>query len=680
MRFTYRAILAFAVFAGAPATVAAPLSSGSSRRCAARSIPRYPAAPPSEAAQALARRIGTEANLDGVRAIIAMRDVRLLTVAVQSFNLGNARVLPEPVEALLIEFYADPAISPRLFGFLGRSSDLETGPYPKYRSRKLFDLLYADMSANPKDAFFITSRIVATDLAGIEPQLIAALAGLKPEAAIPIVQLLGLRRHQPAVPALRALQASTPHARDVGGLLAIINAALLRIGTPDAVQAVLDRIRKLNAESGDPRAGQEIAAILYRRPGCRPARARMSPRRAPPCPPSSVPTSSAPRCRPIAVRKDRRGVPELVSAVGRGNEEALEALLALGGPTDWNAARLKLCRRPRSGAEAGAARADGTSASTARLAIRRASWPNAASRSACRRSARRARSSIDKAAAASRRASDPKPYAADTEIALKGAEGLLAANAGRDEARPYRRETAQALQRLAAFTRFTLRDPTRAAPLYERAIALSEALPDMENISLMERISLADTLRFDLKEPRKAQRIYEQLQQRIARDPPPTNDIEAVLLRLVAEWLRVEIAYLGEGRRYAGTPDRDTLGAIAMVTYYGDPLFRADDAALVAIATALRTRNERERERRARTAARGPVAVAGAHPGRLRLAAAAGVAGSGSRASCAGTIRRRSSVPAPSRPGTCSRRAPPAGRRRRRRACASSPGPRATVN
>lgn len=598
MHFVNAAILAVVTLAGVP-VLASPLSSA--EVATLREVdPKLPGGYPSEAALSLARRIGAEGNVDGLRALVAMRHPYLLSTATQSFNLDGARMLPEPVEALIVEHYADREVGRFLLAIMARELDLETGRFAKYRSRRLFDLLYADLAADPpRNAQATATRIVATDLPGIEPQLIAALPRLDAAAAAEIVWFVGVRRYAPAVPALRAVQARIPLSRNVNQVLEAVDLALLRIGTPDAQQALLDRIAKLGAERDDPRAEREVAAVVTMLSQLPPDAWPDYPTLRAALPADLGPATLNAVAMLVAARKDRRGVPDLILAAGGGREPAVSALLKLGGPPDWNAARLKLEQGPADPAlrhdELARSKRllDDALASPTRHATERATAERVAEFGDAR-----ARFDRQLAAAARHRASDPARYVADTEMALRGAEGLVAASAGRDEATGYRRDTAEAYRRLAAFTRFTLREPKRAVAHYERAVALSEALPDRENGGLLERIGLADTLRFDLKDARGAQRIYERVLARKLRDPPPVNDVEAALHRVIVDWLRAEVAYLGEGRRYAGIPDREALGAIALAVLHGAESLRADDASLAAMGAVLATREARDDEKR----------------------------------------------------------------------------------
>ena len=70
------------------------------------------------------------------------------------------------MEDMVIEHYGDPQIGPALRGLIGGET--------RYRTRKLFDLFYADLKSAGRDPYSIADRIlIATDLPDIEPALLA---------------------------------------------------------------------------------------------------------------------------------------------------------------------------------------------------------------------------------------------------------------------------------------------------------------------------------------------------------------------------------------------------------------------------------------------------------------------------------------------------------------------------
>jgi hypothetical protein len=544
---------------------------------------------PSDAAVELAQKIGRDANLDGLRAVIQVHQPLLIIRATGSLNLTSAQFLPEPLEAIIVEFYADQDAHRPLIFLIGRMHQ-DGHPFPRYRSHALFALLFADMKAKRNDSMMYAGRLVATDLQGIEPDLTATLPRIDPAAAAELVSFLGRRRYAPAVPALRALQESTPLARSVNWLLSYVNVALLQIGTPEAVQAVLDRLAWLGRQT-DPRATGEIADVFYnlqRMPAeTRPDYGTLRPT----LPKELAPDAMGAMVGFIVARKDKRGLPDLILAVAQGNEEALKAMLAWGTSEDWRAAKAKMDQAISAGTlkpeRVGLLqrRLDAALADPARQVA-------VSAESERKQGFAEARAPIDqhRAAAGKLRESDPKRYLAELEDSLQRAEKLIAANAGRQEASRYSRDLVNEIQRLAAYARFTVGDSARAVALYERAIPLSDALPSTENLGLLPRIGLADTLRFDLKDSRKSLRIYVDLLQRVSSRTPSSNDDEAAFQRTLGEWLRAEIAFLGEGKRYAGTPDRDMPGAVAILALSGAEALNIDGSQLAAMVTILHAR------------------------------------------------------------------------------------------
>jgi hypothetical protein len=285
-----------------------------------------------------AARIGREASVPGLRALVAQRDQGLLFRATQSWNFGASRVLSEPLEALIVEHYADPVAQRPLVTLIAKSLE-NYERFPKYRSRRLFDLLYADLKAG-KDTHHYALRIIATDQA-VDNDLVALLPVLDPAAANEIVMFLGKRRYAPALPALQALQERIPLERDVNGMLGRVNWAYLQIATPAATQALYARLATLG-RSKDERAGYEVAGVLtsieQQPPGSPPDYAELRAAL-----PAEFPANAWDYLiRLIEKRKEKRGIPDLQRAILHSPrpEYAVDALLAVGGPEDWRAARV----------------------------------------------------------------------------------------------------------------------------------------------------------------------------------------------------------------------------------------------------------------------------------------------------------------------------------------------------
>src|SRR5260221_34367 len=275
-----------------------------------------------------ALRFGREASVEGLRALIVQHNPVLIYRATASWNFGASRSLPEPLEALVVEHYGDRAIQRSLLSLLARSLD-KYQRYPKYRSRKLFDLLSADLKSG-QDSQHYAIVIIATDLP-VEAELAALLPGLDPAAANELVMFLGDRKYAPALAALQALQARIPHERNTNQMLERVDWAYLQIGTPEAMQALFSRLRALG-QMKDDRAGAEAAnplVTLSRQPpgspphtchlrAARPARSRAADARRP---------SGGRRCRQRARARvpAARGVPALRAAPARRGDRRLRA-------------------------------------------------------------------------------------------------------------------------------------------------------------------------------------------------------------------------------------------------------------------------------------------------------------------------------------------------------------------
>src|SRR5260221_415773 len=268
-------------------------------------------------------RIGREASVEGLRALIVQHNPVLIYRATASWNFGASRTLPEPLEALVVEHYADRAIQRSLLSLLARQID-KYQRYPKYSSRKLFDLLSADLKSG-KDSHHYAIVIIATDLP-VEPELAALLPGLDPAAANELVMFLGDRKFAPALPALQALQAKVPHERNTNQMLERVDWAYLQIGTPGAMQALIARLRALG-QMKDERAGAEVwnllVALSQQAPGSPPdygeLRAAL---------PAELNDSAWDQLiRLIEKRKEKRGILDLLRAIAQSKrtDEAIAA-------------------------------------------------------------------------------------------------------------------------------------------------------------------------------------------------------------------------------------------------------------------------------------------------------------------------------------------------------------------
>jgi hypothetical protein len=170
------------------------------------------------------------------------------------------------------------------------------------------------------------------------------------------------------------------------------------------------------------------------------------------------------------------------------------------------------------------------------------------------------------------RGTDPARYFAETHIVLESAQRLLRSpDIHPDDATLLRDWTMGMCREVAVYARFASREPARAAAFYARAIDVS-AGAETSAVGLAARLGLADTLRFDLADPRAAVGIYEDLR---ARDP-----------RRYGEWLGAEIAYLRQGTRYAGSPSGGLLPSLALDVLIDPQALSSYDPAIAALVRA----------------------------------------------------------------------------------------------
>jgi len=474
-----------------------------------------------------------EVDVERIRALIAQRNPELVSREVRSLTIG--RELPPALEALAIEYYADPLAQRPLLGRLGMEIDGKTSErYPKYRSRKLFDLIYADLKAG-RDPHHYAIRIICTDLP-VEAELTALLPTLPPAAANEVVMFLGARRYAPAVPALQALQARVPYERNTNQMIERVDWAYLQIGTPEAIQALLARLRSLGA-TRDERAGFEVWHILLyvnRLPAGRPpAYAELD---------AAVPaqlneSAWSELVKLIATRKEKAGIPRLLRAIAESPkaDEAVDALLAVGEPADWHAGRAALERSAHAAAKTALlAKVDAALSNPGQAYAQRDQRERAQAAELERR-----RYGEQQHAIARYRTTDPARYGAEMKKLLQAESASM---------RP--EDAVRAYDSLAAFHRFTLRQPDEALALY--AIASARRPPNSLDIAAL---GAADTLRFDKRDARRAIEHY----RRAAASFTPPSAREARMLAGFKRWMGVEIAYLESGQRFSGTIGADDM-------------------------------------------------------------------------------------------------------------------------
>ncbi|HTM61247.1 MAG TPA: hypothetical protein VL199_12870 [Burkholderiales bacterium] len=490
-----------------------------------------------------AARIGREANVQGLRALVAQHNPALIYRAASSWNFGGSRDLSDPLEALVIEHYADRDMQRPLLSLLARQLD-NFERYPKYRTRKLFDLLYADLKAG-RDTLHYATLIIATDQP-VDAELTALLAQLDPAAANELVMFLGHRKYAAALPALQALQARVPHDKNVNQMIERVDWAYVQIGTPQATQALYARLRALGAMKTD-RAQSEVWNILLyvsQQPAGSPPdygelRAAL---------PAELNDSSWDQLiRLIEKRKEKRGVPELQRAITQSKraDQAVSALLVVGTPDDWRAARQSV-QNPSVQQKLDAAIANPTKLAEQQRQQDRVEDLN------------RSRMDYDreKARLYQVRKTDPKRFVAEMVPLLARREAEIGKFSDMPLSGGARQDLGRDYMLLGTVQRFELRQPDEAIASFvnARRVFPTEAF---DVVSFF----VADTLRFDKRDNPKAIAAYREALASLDR-PTRNTGGDARLLAAFKPWLESEIAYLERGKRFSGAIGREDMTAV----------------------------------------------------------------------------------------------------------------------
>src|SRR5882762_1624760 len=150
---------------------------------------------PSEQALRLAAKICSGGNLDGLRAVVELHDRALLLRCRGNWRAPEAEVLPDQLEALIVEHYRVASVGNILRGLVGERSGQpgKSQLFPKYRTKALFELMYQDLASQPR-SLGIARALASTDLPGIEPALLELLPRIGPGEAAFIVDLLQRRK------------------------------------------------------------------------------------------------------------------------------------------------------------------------------------------------------------------------------------------------------------------------------------------------------------------------------------------------------------------------------------------------------------------------------------------------------------------------------------------------------
>ena len=138
-----------------------------------------------------ATQLGRAGDVEGLRRIIALGDPRLVRAYSGGTDIARIQQMPPAMEELLIAHFDDPRVGEAL-------RDL----YPRYRTRKVFDLHYARIQKAYRGDEPSFKQILRTDQDGIDEPVvrIADKYSVRPDELNPAMTFVARRHHAAAVP------------------------------------------------------------------------------------------------------------------------------------------------------------------------------------------------------------------------------------------------------------------------------------------------------------------------------------------------------------------------------------------------------------------------------------------------------------------------------------------------
>jgi hypothetical protein len=516
----------------------------------------------------LALRLGHEWSVEGLEAMVDSGNADLIGAYARGFRAtamsrsraqGTPHVaLPEGIESLIVAHYADQKVGPALLELIRASS-------AHYRTRALFDLLLADWRSGRHRAgsLFMRDIILYTDAEGIEPQLLEALKAMNGEDGgdgTGILYFLGARHYAPAVPVFAdMLRRAKPD-----GARSLTDVMVTRLGTPQAIDAVLGRLAWLRDQSPSTAVLGEISFIegkLAALPPDKPLDYAVFRK--------SLPATLDADQRSmllalVANRKEKAGYSEIVPMLGEPKlyVSALNALVDSDSPDIWRKARAEIERLKREGQLD-----EGRYAYASRLLDEKITRPErhfAEKRERERAVEFEARSKplvaeLRRVQALQTR--DPERYVEEAPAALQRLDALATQYVGLPPADVgLRGELANEYLNVGNVVRFRLRQPRRALDFYLAAQAQG---------STVAALALGDLYQFDLRDSAKALAAYRAQLDGIKKKSGTTNDIEAGIAMWLSRWLGAQIEYLEDGKRFRGDITDEDLGVPAFMLAYG---------------------------------------------------------------------------------------------------------------
>ncbi len=514
-------------------------------------------------AMALAQRLGGEWSVEGFETVVRSGNPDLVIAYERGFRTtsfkrreeaGRRKVpLPEPIEKIIVEHYRDPGMGRAMMQLFNASG-------ASYRSRALFDLMYADWRSGriPHGSLLMRDAILSTDLPGIEPQVLEALAGLDAGDGGDgggIASFLAERRYAPAIPVLvERLRQAKP------GRGTNITVVLLEFATPAAVGAVLERLAWLRTQPASPDVVSESTSIAQQVANL----------------PPTVPVDYAAFRKGLAEtergalltfatkRNEKNAVPDMLAMLGDPKlaQGALRVLIATDSPEVWRQARATVEQLKREGRMDEGHYRYATSMLDAKIAdpAKHFAEQKQAERGKAYE-ARKAPLSLAVQRARGFARTDAERYVREMPGALDALAKLADEYADLPQANVgLRGEIANEYLALGHAARLRLHRPQQAIVFYQVA---------RRNRLGTGAFAVADTQQFDLHDRAAALATYRTLLEENRSAALPANDMEAGLAQWARRWLQAQVAFLERGERFAGPVSMEDLGAVSLAIAYG---------------------------------------------------------------------------------------------------------------
>ena len=523
----------------------------------------------------VAYELGKLKSVKGLDALLAMKDQQAIYEYEHGSWEGHDRgVLPADVEEVIVRHCEDPGIGVTL-------THLVRG---RYRTRALFDcfarrLRQPDLPSRSQFAY----TIVRTDLP-VEAEILDLMKQTpRPAPAALSIQeieqtryafyhFFAERRYAPAAPVIAArLREAGPFEGEAAC------DALAKIGTPEAVAAVVEHVRRLRSPPPDAERAARIAkgflTTLAQLPPETPIDLGSVRRVLPDSPDRSLAEAYVSL---VAHRGDARGLPDLLRFIARDEpaglrQAAIDAVLSLDSPDAWRAAEAELQRVER-GEKIDPARY----ASAHRTLQERLADPEgaAATERARRRDAQRSAELEGRLRQLEARLdrsprelveSDPKGFLTEEGATLPPLEALLSEYGDTRAAADLRRRLVGEYLLLASVARFRLHDPHRALVLYEKAAGVWP-----EDEGSVAGFAIGDTWEYDLGDRQKALEAYGTLLAKLRSQIRKGTDKEEY--RSFLDWwaatLEQESQFLAHGAPFSGRLPRSKAAGIYIAAFF----------------------------------------------------------------------------------------------------------------